>query len=98
MGEEMNFSNTFEEFAEEYGFKDSEEIYTNGSELIPVFRVKQWLEHDMGVEEYRQRMIEAFHKVGCDELIALVALPTENDFKELEWLLENYYKKKDEIN
>ena len=49
-------------------------------------------------EEYRQRMIEAFHKVGCDELIVLVALLTENDFKELEWLIENYYKKKDEIN
>ena len=25
--------------------KDKDEIYTNGSELISVFRVKQWLEH-----------------------------------------------------
>lgn len=45
MNEMMDFPNTFEEFAEQYGFKDKKEIYTNGSMLIPVFRVKQWLEH-----------------------------------------------------
>ena len=45
MNEQMEFPETFEEFAKEYGFKDREEVYTNGSELIPVFRVKQWLEH-----------------------------------------------------
>lgn len=44
-GEQMDFPNTFDEFAEDYGFKDKDEVYTNGSELIPVFRVKQWLEH-----------------------------------------------------
>lgn len=41
----MEFPETFKEFAEDYGFKDSKEVYTNGSELIPVFRVEQWLEH-----------------------------------------------------
>ena len=41
----MEFPNTFDEFAKAYGFKDDKEIYTNGSELIPVSRVKQWLEH-----------------------------------------------------
>ena len=44
-GERMGFPSTFDEFAKNYGFRDKEEIYTNGSELIPVFRVKQWLEH-----------------------------------------------------
>lgn len=43
--ERMNFPNTFNEFAEQYGFTDEEEHYTNGSQLIPVFRVKQWLNH-----------------------------------------------------
>ncbi len=42
---QMDFPDTFEEFAKDYGFKDKDEVYTNGSELIPVFRVKQWLEH-----------------------------------------------------
>ena len=41
----MEFPQTFDEFVNEYGFKDDKEIYTNGSELIQVFRVKQWLEH-----------------------------------------------------
>ena len=45
MNSQMEFPNTFDEFAKAYGFKDDKEIYTNGSELIPIFRVKQWLEH-----------------------------------------------------
>jgi len=45
MGEQMTFPDSFEEFAKLYGFKDDKEVYTNGSDLIPIFRVKQWLEH-----------------------------------------------------
>lgn len=45
MSECMEFPETFDEFADSYGLVDTEEIYTNGSQLIPVFRVKQWLEH-----------------------------------------------------
>jgi hypothetical protein len=46
MSEQMEFPETFESFAKEYGFNDHRHIYTNGSDLIPIFRVKQWLEHD----------------------------------------------------
>ena len=46
MNEQMEFPETFERFAKEYGFKDDKEVYTNGSDLIPVFRVEQWLEYD----------------------------------------------------
>lgn len=46
MNDQMTFPKTFDEFAETYSFKDKEELYTNGSNLIPVFRVKQWLEHE----------------------------------------------------
>lgn len=45
MGDCMAFPATFDEFAEKYKIVDSKEIYTNGTELIPIFRVKQWLEH-----------------------------------------------------
>lgn len=44
-GDVMAFPNTWEEYEEDYGFTDTEQIYTNGSRLIPSFRVKQWLEH-----------------------------------------------------
>ena len=46
MSVQMEFPNTFDEFVKEYGFKDDKEVYTNGSDLIQIFRVKQWLEHD----------------------------------------------------
>ena len=53
MGEQMTFPATFEEFAEQYKIIDKEQIYTNGTELIPIFRVKQWLEHkDNKAEEF----------------------------------------------
>ena len=93
MNEQMEFPETFEQFVKEYGFKDNKEVYTNGSDLIPIFRVKQWLEHQMTADEYRQRMIQAFCNADCDELIAICILPTEKEFEHLEWLLKNHYKK-----
>lgn len=45
MDNEMKFPETWEEFEKDYGFTDTEEVYTNGSRLIPSFRVEQWLEH-----------------------------------------------------
>lgn len=41
----MTFPDTWEEFKDEYGFVDKEEVYTNGAMLIPTFRVDQWMEH-----------------------------------------------------
>ena len=41
----MTFPATFEEFAEQYKIVDKHEVYTNGTELIPIFRVKQWLDN-----------------------------------------------------
>lgn len=43
--ETMDFPATPEEFINGYSFKDGEEIYTNGLQLVPVFRVEQMLEH-----------------------------------------------------
>lgn len=45
MGEQMQFPNKVEDFIEEYSFNDKNEVYTNGSQLIPVFRVEQMIEH-----------------------------------------------------
>lgn len=49
MGDCMTFPETFDEFAEQYKIVDSKEIYTNSTELIPIFRVKQWLEHSTNI-------------------------------------------------
>ena len=38
-------------FIECYQFIDDKQIYTNGSELIPVFRIKQWFEYNNQQQE-----------------------------------------------
>lgn len=48
----MTFPETLDEFLEQYQFRDTEQIYTNGSELIPVFRVRQWFDHLHGAWQY----------------------------------------------
>lgn len=45
MSDCMTFPKTADDFIEQYSFKDIKQEYTNGAELIPVFRVKQMLEH-----------------------------------------------------
>ena len=54
MGEMMTFPDTWEEYEEFYGFNDNKEIYTNGSRLIPSFRVKQWLDHIASAQPERK--------------------------------------------
>jgi len=49
-------------------------------------------------EEYRQRMIQAFHNADCDYLIAVCCLPTEKEFEHLEWLLKTELKEKKNDN
>ena len=50
-GDIMTFPDTWEEFVESYKIVDTEHIYTNGAELIPVFRVEQWLENERSKEK-----------------------------------------------
>ena len=45
MADMMTFPNTVEEFMEQYKITDTEQIYTNGAELVPIFRMKQWFDH-----------------------------------------------------
>ena len=51
MNDVMEFPDTWEEFEEQYGITDSEEVYTNGARLIPSFRVQQWLEHQASAQK-----------------------------------------------
>jgi hypothetical protein len=47
MADRMNYPKNPIEFVKDYSFKDTEELYTNGADLVPVFRVEQMLEHYM---------------------------------------------------
>jgi hypothetical protein len=41
----MPIPDNWKDFVKEYSFKDIREVYTNGSRLIPTFRVEQMMEH-----------------------------------------------------
>ena len=45
MSECMMFPNDWAKFLEDYSFRDDKEVYTNGSRLIPTFRVEQMMQH-----------------------------------------------------
>lgn len=45
MVDTIAFPKTVDEFMEKYKIVDSDEVYTNGTELVPIFRMKQWFEH-----------------------------------------------------
>ena len=42
MPDTMSFPKTLDEFMEQYKIVDAEQVYTNGTELVPIFRIKQW--------------------------------------------------------
>ena len=45
MGEMMTFPASVEEFMEQNKMIDTEHVYSNGTEFVPIYRMKQWLEH-----------------------------------------------------
>ena len=79
-GERMAFPQTFDEFAKDFGFRDSEEIYTNGVDLIPVFRVKQWLKHIEQISyENKQKQYQCFECTYCRDNIVCTCNKIDRD-------------------
>ena len=66
----MTFPATVEEFMEQYKIVDDEKVYTNGAELIPIFRMMQWFEHVSATDTIsRQAAIDALNEVVKDHSI-----------------------------
>lgn len=42
MSDCMTFPDTVEEFMEQYKVVDTDQVYSNGTEFVPIFRMKQW--------------------------------------------------------
>lgn len=45
MGDMMTFPASVEEFMKQYKMTDTEHVYSNGTEYVPIYRMKQWFEH-----------------------------------------------------
>lgn len=76
MADHMTFPKTVDDFIKQYSFKDEKQEYTNGAELIPVFRVKQMMEHYIANGVTVQQWIPVTEK-----------LPTREDANETESIL-----------
>lgn len=54
MIETFDMPKTIDELYEQYGMRDYKEVYSNGTQYIPLFRIKQWLEmngYDKAIEK-----------------------------------------------
>ena len=67
MSDLMTFPDTVDEFMEQYKIVDTEHVYTNGAELVPIFRMKQWFEHSAQPERTGMWIndVAYFDEDGC---------------------------------
>ena len=76
-GDVMIYPNDWWTFVQQYQFADKDEVYTNGSMLIPSFRVRQMVEHYFGGEVGKtSRYAELF---GTPERAARTLVDSCND-------------------
>lgn len=64
MADQMTYPKNPMDFIKGYSFRDKEEVYTNGAELIPVFRVEQMIEHYMPHRTHKHTY-ENCHNLTC---------------------------------
>ena len=72
MGEIMQFPETVEEFMQQYKITDTQQVYTNGTELVPISRMKQWF------EAHNQRWIPCSERLPeiCTDASYLAYVPS----------------------
>lgn len=61
-GEMMAFPDTVEEFMEQYKMVDREQIYSNGCEYVPIYRMKQWFAHKPQIDLIRCGECKHWHE------------------------------------
>lgn len=91
MGDMMTFPASVEEFMEQYKMTDTEHVYSNGTEYVPIYRMKQWFEH---CRNQQLLTIDAVPVVRCreckyheDEEIGMVYCPNMIGG----WVVENWF-------
>lgn len=62
MSDMMTFPATVEEFMEQYKMTDTEHVYSNGTEYVPIYRMKQWFEN---CRNQQRPTIDAVPVVRC---------------------------------
>ena len=91
MADKMEFPKTMKEFIDNYSFKDSDEVYTNGSMLIQTYRVEQAIEHYE--QEVRAKAVDEF----AERMKDLIAKNVEDAENSNDLYCEIYQSEIDEI-
>ena len=79
----MMFPNTVMEFMEQYKMVDTEHIYSNGIEYVPIFRMEQWFAHQADTS----RWIPVTERLPQESGIYLVSGKWANKDSEV-WICE----------
>lgn len=80
----MDYPETFGEFVRRYQFIDSEEVYTNGILLVPVFRVDQAIKHYYDPLEQRCQQLEQVAKDLYNAAWCAWFLKTNNEMPDMD--------------
>ena len=64
MSDMMTFPASVEEFMEQYKMTDTEHVYSNGTEYVPIYRMKQWFEN---YRNQQRPTIDAVEVIRCWE-------------------------------
>lgn len=65
----MDFPDTVEEFMERNKTVDTDHVYSNGIEFVPIFRMKQWFQHlNSTMTEHRMTNAMKIRLMTDDEL------------------------------
>lgn len=99
MSDIMIFPKTVEEFMDQYKIVDTEKICSNGIELVPIFRMKQWFEHcstspqEMSAVEYLWQSERQLEEYGFKRF-----LESREDARERVAIVENWAKEHPDLD
>lgn len=84
MSDCMIFPEDWHDFLKDYSFDDSEEVYTNGSRLIQVYRVEQLIEHLLEAQTPHVMTLEEVKE--CDYCWLETSWPDRDEFLPVLWI------------
>ena len=65
MPDVMMFPDTVEEFMESYKVVDVEHVYSNGVEFVPIYRMRQWFQHQPERKKGKWIYTHPYSAINC---------------------------------
>ena len=91
MGDMMTFPASVEEFMEQYKMTDTEHVYSNGTEYVPIYRMKQWFEH---CRNQQLLNIDAVPVVRCKNCVHGTVFVNNQGAEYVDCVLDDYSVRK----